>query len=77
MAEGEFPGDRNKALIDMACRFKSLAIDADIQRMQRELQQAEEDGDRARQYDLLAQRQKKINEKKHVREYVMEVLQSI
>jgi len=61
----------------MACRFKSLAIDADIQRMQRELQQAEEDGDRARQYDLLVQRQKKINEKKHVREYVMEVLQSI
>ena len=45
--------------------------------MQRELQQAEEDGDRARQYDLLVQRQKKINEKKHVREYVMEVLQSI
>ena len=77
IAEGEFPGDRNKALIDMACRFKSLAIDADIQRMQRELQQAEEDGDRARQYDLLVQRQKKVNEKKHVREYVMEVLQSI
>lgn len=77
IAEGEFPGDRKKALIDMACRFKSLAIDADIQRIQRELLQAEEDGNRARRNDLLVERQKMVNERNHIREYVMEVLQSI
>ncbi len=77
MAEGEFPGDAKKALLDMACRFKSLSIESDIQRIQRELSQAEESGDRARRNELLKARQQKMDERKHIREYVTEVLQSI
>jgi len=77
MADGEFPGDPTKALIDMGCRFKSRAIGADIQRIQRELVQAEENGDRAKRNSLLVERQNKVNERKHIRAYVMEVLQRI
>lgn len=77
MADGEFPGDAKKALIDMACRFKSLSIESDIQRIQRELSQAEESGDRVRRNELLKQRQQKMDEKKHVRQYVTEELQRI
>ncbi|MFY9397470.1 MAG: hypothetical protein WAR22_03815, partial [Desulfomonilia bacterium] len=76
-AEGEFPGDSEKALLDMACRFQSRVIEADIRRIQRELLDAEEKGDRARRNSLLAERQNKINERKHMRERVMEVLQRI
>jgi DNA primase len=76
-AEGEFPGDTEKALFDMACRFQSMAIEADIRRIQRELLDAEEKGDRIRRNSLLAERQNKINERKHMRERVMEVLQRI
>jgi len=77
MSEGEFPGDAKKALIDTACRFKSLSIDSDIQRIQREIFRAEEDGDKARRNDLLKERQHRMDERKHIREYVMEVLQNI
>jgi hypothetical protein len=61
----------------MGCRFKSRAIGADIQRIQRELVQAEENGDRAKRNSLLVERQNKVNERKHIRAYVMEVLQRI
>ncbi len=77
MAEGEFPGDPKKALIDMACRFKSLSIDSDIQRIQLELSQSEKDGNRERRNELLKERQQKMEERKHIREYVTEVLQRI
>lgn len=77
MAEGEFPGDAKKALIDMACRFKSLSIESDIQRIQQELSQAEESGDRVRRNELLKQRQQKMDERKHVRQCVTEELQRI
>jgi len=76
-AEGEFPGDRKKALIDMACRIKSLSIDSDIQRIQLQLSQAEKDGNREKRNQLLKERQQKMEERKHIREYVTEVLQRI
>ncbi|HOI07217.1 MAG TPA: DNA primase [Deltaproteobacteria bacterium] len=77
MSEGEFPGDAKKALLDTACRFKSLSIDSDIQGIQRELSQAEEEGNLTKRNELLKQRQQKMNERKHIREYVVEVLQTI
>jgi DNA primase len=77
MAEGEFPGDPKKALIDTACRFKSLSIDSDIQRIQLELSQAEKDGNREKRNELLKERQQKMEERKHIRVYVTEVLQRI
>jgi hypothetical protein len=77
LSEGEFPGDAKKALLDTACRFKSLSIDSDIQGIQRELSQAEEAGNLTKRNELLKQRQQKMNERKHIREYVAEVLQTI
>jgi DNA primase len=77
MSEGEFPGDAKKALLDTACRFKSLSIDSDIQVLQRELSQAEENGNLTKRNELLNKRQQKMNERKHIREYVVEVLQTI
>ncbi len=74
-AEGEFPGDRKKALIDTLCRFKTLSIETDIRRIQRDLAQAEKNDDKSRRNDLLKERQEKMLEKKHVRNYVVEVAQ--
>jgi DNA primase len=75
-AEGEFPGDKKKALIDTLCRFKTLSIDSDIRRIHRELSLADKTDDKSRRNELLKERQEKMLEKKHVRNYVMEVLQS-
>lgn len=75
-AEGEFPGDKKKALIDTLCRFKTLQIDSDIRRILRELSLADRADDKSRRNELLKERQDKMLEKKHVRNYVMEVLQS-
>jgi DNA primase len=75
-AEGEFPGDKKKALIDTLCRFKTLSIDSDIRRIHRELSLADKKDDKSRRNELLKERQDKMLEKKHVRNYVMEVLQS-
>ncbi|MCK7467154.1 MAG: hypothetical protein MZU91_02720 [Desulfosudis oleivorans] len=44
MAQGEFPGDAKKALIDTVCRFKSLAIDEELRKIQGELNDAEKTG---------------------------------
>lgn len=77
VSEGEFPGDAKKALLDIACRFKSLSIDSEIQGIQRDLAQAEESGNLTKRNELLKKRQLKMNERKHIREYVAEVLRSI
>lgn len=74
-AEGEFPGDKKKALIDTLCRFKTLSIEEDIRRIHQELLQIEKMDDKARRNALLKERQEKMLQKKHVRNDVMEVLQ--
>jgi DNA primase len=77
MSEGEFPGDAKKALLDIGCRFRSLSIDSDLQGIQREISQAEENRNLARRNELIQIKQQKMNERKHIREYVTEVLQTI
>jgi DNA primase len=72
-AEGEFPGDKKKALIDTLCRFKTLSIESDIRRIQQELSLVEKTENKSRQNQLLKERQEKMLEKIHVRNYVMEV----
>ncbi|HOO38294.1 MAG TPA: DNA primase [Deltaproteobacteria bacterium] len=72
-AEGEFPGDKKKALIDTLCRFKTLSIESDIRRIQQELSRVEKTENKSRLNQLLKERQEKMLEKKHVRNYVMEV----
>jgi len=72
-AEGEFPGDKNKALIDTLCRFKTLSIESDIRRIQQELSRVDKTENKSRQNQLLKERQEKMLEKIHVRNYVMEV----
>jgi len=72
-ADGEFPGDKKKALIDTLCRFKTLSVESDIRRIQQELSVVDKTDDTVKRNELLKERQEKMLEKRHVRNYVMEV----
>jgi len=74
-AQGEFPGDAKKALIDTVSRFKSLAIDEELRRIQGELHDAEKNDDRARRNELLRAKQEMMLRKKGLRARVMEELE--
>jgi hypothetical protein len=75
MAQGDFPGDRKKALIDTVCRFKSLAIEEEIRRIQSELNEAELVQDRQKRNELLRAKQEMMVRKRDLRSHVMEALE--
>lgn len=73
-AQGEFPGDIKKALIDTVYRFKSLAIDEELRRIQGELHDAEKKDDKDRRNELLRAKQGVMLRKRGLRARVMEDL---
>lgn len=74
-AQGEFPGDVKKALIDTVYRFKSLAIDEELRRIQGELHDAEKKDDKDRRNELLRAKQGVMLRKRGLRARVMEDLE--
>jgi len=74
-AQGEFPGDAKKALIDTLFRFKSLAIDERLKRIQHELLAAERARDTARRNELLKEKQEAMIERRGLRQRIMEELE--
>jgi DNA primase len=75
MAQGEFPGDSKKALIDTVCRFMSLAFDEELRKIQGELNNAEKTQDRSRRNELQRHKQEVQLKKKNLRSHVMEVFE--
>ena len=75
MAQGEFPGDAKKALIDTVCRFMSLAFDEELRMIQGELNNAEKAQDRNKRNELLRAKQEIMLKKKNLRSHVMEVFE--
>ncbi|HPI92330.1 MAG TPA: DNA primase [Deltaproteobacteria bacterium] len=75
MAQGEFPGDPKKALIDTVCRFKSLAIDEELRKIQGELNDAEKYGDKNKRSELQRRKHEMQLMKKNLRAHVMEELE--
>jgi DNA primase len=75
MAQGDFPGDRKKALIDTVCRFKSLAIEEEIRKIQSELNEAELVQDKQKRNELLRAKQEMMVRKRDLRSHVMEALE--
>jgi DNA primase len=71
-AQGEFPGDAKKALIDTVYRFKSLAIDEELRKIQGELNDAEKRDDKNKRNELLRAKQDMMLKKKGLRAHVME-----
>lgn len=71
-AQGRFQGDTKKALIDTVYRFKSLALDDELKRIQAELVKAEEGRDRDRRNELLRTMQDAMRARKGLRERIME-----
>ncbi|HVN71766.1 MAG TPA: hypothetical protein VMU10_07090, partial [Desulfomonilia bacterium] len=74
-SQGEFPGDVKKALIDTVCRFKSLAIDEELRKIQGELNNAEKTQDRIKRNEMLRAKQNMMLVKKNLRSHVMEVFE--
>ncbi len=62
-------------MIDTVSRFKSLAIDEELRRIQGELHDAEKNDDRARRNELLRAKQEMMLRKKGLRARVMEELE--
>jgi len=77
IAQGEFPGDRKKALVDTLSRIKAQSIDVDIQSIQTRLFKADQNNDKISRNSLLKERRDKMLEKRQLRNIVMEVLQRI
>lgn len=74
-ALGEFPGDGKKALIDTVCRFKSLAIDEELRKIQGELNRAEKTSDREKRNILLRAKQDLMLARRNIRTDVTEVFE--
>lgn len=74
-AMGEFPGDTKKALIDTVYRFKSLAIDEELRRIQGEICDAERTKDRQRLHGLLRAKQNAMLARKGLRARIMEEIE--
>ena len=75
MAQGEFPGDAKKALIDTVCRFMSLAFDEELRKIQGELNNAEKAQDRNKLNELQRHKQQMQLKKMNLRSHVMEVFE--
>ena len=75
MAQGEFPGDVKKALIDTVCRFMSLAFDEELRMIQGELNDAEKTQDRNKRNELQRHKEEMQLKKKNLRSHVMEVFE--
>ncbi len=75
IAQGEFPGDAKKALIDTVCRFMSLAAEGELRRIQGELSSAEKTQDRNRRNELLREKQGIMQKRKNLRSFVTEVFE--
>jgi hypothetical protein len=75
MAQGEFPGDAKKALIDTVCRFMSLAFDEELRKIQGELNNAEKTQDRNKRNELQRHKQEIQLKKMNLRSHVMEVFE--
>jgi len=75
MAQGEFPGDAKKALIDTVCRFMSLAFDEELRKIQGELNNAEKAQDRNKRNELQRHKQQIQLKKMNLRSHVMEVFE--
>jgi DNA primase len=75
MAQGEFPGDAKKALIDTVCRFMSLAFDEELRNIQGELNNAEKTQDRNKRNELQRHKQEIQLKKMNLRSHVMEVFE--
>jgi DNA primase len=75
MAQGEFPGDAKKALIDTVCRFMSLAFDEELRKIQGELNNAEKAQDRNKRNELQRHKQQMQLKKMNLRSHVMEVFE--
>ena len=74
MAQGEYPGDVKKALIDTVCRFMSLAFKEELRMIQGELNDAEKAQDRNKRNELWA-KQEIMLKRKNLRSHVMEVFE--
>jgi DNA primase len=75
LALGDFPGDRKKALLDTICRFKSLAIEEDLRKIQSELNEAVLAQNKERRNEMLRLKQEKLFQKRNLRSFVMEELE--
>jgi len=75
MARGEFPGDRKKALIDTIYKFKRLAIEEELRRIQIELNEAELSQNKQKREEMQRQKQDKQRQKLNLRSYVMEAME--
>jgi DNA primase len=75
MAQGEFPGDAKKALIDTVCRFMSLAFDEELRKIQGELNNAEKTQDRNRRSELQRLKHEMQLRKMNLHSHVMEVFE--
>lgn len=75
LAFGEFPGDRKKALIDTIYKFKRLAIEEELRKIQIELNEAELSRDKQKREEMQRLKQEKQRQKLNLRSFVMEALE--
>jgi DNA primase len=75
MAQGEFPGDGKKALIDTIYKFKRLAIEEEIRKIQSDLNEAELTQNKQRRNEMLRLKQEKLIQVRNLRSFVMEALE--
>lgn len=75
IAQGEFPGEIKKALIDTVCRFMSLAAENELRTIQGEINNAEKTQDRNKRNELLMVKQRIMLKKRTLRSYVTEVFE--
>jgi len=75
MAQGEFPGDGKKALIDTIYKFKRLAIEEEMRKIQSDLNEAELTQNKQRRNEMLRLKQEKLFQMRNLRSFVMEALE--
>jgi DNA primase len=75
IAQGEFPGDAKKALIDTVCRFMSLAFDEELRKIQGELNNAEKTQDRNKRSELQRLKHEMQLRKMNLHSHVTEVFE--
>jgi DNA primase len=75
MAQGEFPGDGKKALIDTIYKFKRLAIEEEMRKIQSDLNEAEITQNKQRRNEMLRLKQEKLVQMRNLRSFVMEALE--
>lgn len=75
IAQGEFPGDGKKALIDTIYKFKRLAIEEEMRRIQSDLSEAELAQNKQRRNEMLRLKQEKLVQMRNLRSFVMEAME--